>query len=102
MAVKKGKTKSGIKFQIDDRIKDDARFLYLLTKMQKNKEKKTEEALSEASSALFSLLGLVFGSDEALTAFMEAVAGAHGGICSIKDMIAEMTEIFEAMNAKNS
>ncbi len=102
MAVKKGQTKSGIKFQIDDRIRDDARFLYLLTKIRKNSGMKTDEALSEASNALFSLLGLVFGSDEALTSFMEAVAGAHGGICSTKDMIAEMTEIFEEMNVKNS
>ena len=32
--VVKGETKSGIKFQLDSRIKDDARLLFLLTRAQ--------------------------------------------------------------------
>ena len=34
----KGKTKSGIAFELDERIKDDARLTYLLVKMQQSKE----------------------------------------------------------------
>ena len=34
----KGKTKSGIKFQLDERIKDDARFLYYMAKSQDDEQ----------------------------------------------------------------
>lgn len=92
-----GKTKSGIKFQLDKRISDDARLLLYLTKMQ-------DESLdlTSKSQALFSLLELIFGSGEGLKIFMNEVAAKHNGIADVKSLIAELTDMLEALNLKNS
>ena len=95
MAVIKGTTKSGIEYQLDSRIKDDARLLFLLTKAQKTDD------LSASGAAMMDLLKLIFGSDDGVYVFMNAVADAHKGFCDIKNMTAELTEMFEALNAKN-
>lgn len=91
----KGKTKSGIVFELDERIKDDARLMYLLVKMQN-----AEEPI-EAGKAMNQLLALIFGSDDAAFTFMEEVANKHDGICSSEEMIAELTDMLNALNAKN-
>jgi hypothetical protein len=92
----KGKTKSGIKFQMDERIKDDARFLYYLAKAQDS-----DADVSEQSKAVMGILKLVFGTDEGVINFMDAVASTNGGVCDIKTMLDELTEMFDALNAKN-
>lgn len=97
MGMVKGKTKTGIQFQIDERIKEDARFLYYLTKVQ-DKDVKPEEQ----GKALVGILKLVFGTDEGVIQFMDAVASVHDGVCGVTEMVAEFTEIFDAVNAKNS
>ena len=93
----KGKTKSGIKFQIDERIRDDARFLYYLSKAQDK-----ESGIEEQSKAITGILKLVFGNDEGVITFMNAVAATNKGICDVQTMLSELTEIFDAINAKNS
>lgn len=93
----KGKTKSGIKFQLDERIKDDARFLVYIAKMQ-NKD----VSIEESSAATMGVLKLIFGSDEGVLQFMDAVASANNGVCDITIMMTELNEMFEALNAKNS
>ena len=93
----KGKTKSGIKFQLDERVKDDARFLYYLTKAQDE-----ESEMGDRSKAVMGILELIFGTDEGVITFMNAVAATNDGICSIEVMLSELTEMFEAVNAKNS
>lgn len=93
----KGKTKSGIKFQLDERIKDDARFLYYLTKAQDE-----ESDMGEKSKAIMGILNLIFGKDEGVINFMNAVASVNGGICNVEVMLSELTEMFDAINAKNS
>lgn len=95
MAVVKGVTKSGIKFQLDSKIKDDARLLFLLTKAQK-----TEDPTA-SGAAMMDLLSLIFGSDDGVFVFMNEVADKHKGVCGVKDMIAELQEMFDALNAKN-
>lgn len=97
MAIVKGKTKSGIKFQIDDRVRDDARFLYYLTKAQDNKSD-----MNAKSKAVMDILKLLFGTDENVITFMDAVASKHNGFCSVDVMLSELTELFEALNVKNS
>lgn len=93
----KGKTKSGIKFQLDERIKDDARFLYYLAKAQ------DESAdVSEKSKAIMGILKLVFGNDDGVINFMNAVAATNDGLCNVEVMLSELTEMFDAINAKNS
>ena len=96
MAVVKGKTKSGIKFQMDDRIKDDARFMYYLAKAQDS-----EADVSEQSKAVMGIMKLIFGTDEGVIEFMDAVAATNNGVCDVKTMLAELTEMFTALNAKN-
>lgn len=93
----KGKTKSGIKFQLDERIKDDARFLFYIAKMQ-NKD----VSIEESSAATMGVLKLIFGSDEGVLQFMDAVASANDGVCDITIMMTELNEMFKALNAKNS
>jgi hypothetical protein len=93
----KGKTKSGIKFQIDERIKDDARILYYLTALQK-----ADIEPMEASKGEFDLLGLIFGSQENVLAFMNAVAEANDGVCDTTTMLSELTSMFEVIGAKKS
>ena len=92
----KGKTKSGIKFQIDERIKDDARFLYYMAKSQDENADMTER-----SKAVMGLLKLIFGNDEGVISFMNTVASTNGGVCSTDVMLSELSEMFEALNAKN-
>ena len=93
----KGKTKSGIKFQLDERIKDDARFLYYMAKSQDD-----EADTAEKSKAIMGMLKLIFGNDDGVISFMNTVASTNNGVCSIDVMLSELTEIFEALNAKNS
>lgn len=92
----KGKTKSGIEFKINENVKNDARTLYLMTKMQDSSDP------SAQSKALFDLLKLVFGSEEGMVSFMDAVASKHKGVCGTDVMIEELTEMFDSINLKNS
>ena len=82
---------------MDERIKDDARFLYYLAKAQ------DESAdMGEKSKAIMGILKLVFGNDEGVITFMNAVASVNDGICNVEVMLSELTEMFDAINAKNS
>ena len=101
MALIKGTTKSGIEFQINSKIKDDTRPLYLMTKIQKcNAE--DPDSIMKTNDALWTLLSLIFGSDEEVFRFQNAVADKHKGVCDFKHMVTEITEILNAANAKNS
>ena len=91
-----GKTKSGIKYKLDERIKDDARFLYYLAKAQDD-----TSDMGEKSKATMGMLRLIFGSDEGVIDFMNAVAASNEGVCDFKTMLSELTEMFDALNAKN-
>ncbi|MBR4406078.1 MAG: hypothetical protein IKT30_06860 [Bacteroidaceae bacterium] len=93
----KGKTTSGIKFNLDERIKDDSRLLYLLIQIQSDKV-----TIERKGALVFDMLNLVFGSDENVMAFMEEVASKHDGFCTNDTLLAELNEIFEALGAKNS
>lgn len=92
----KGKTKSGIKFQLDERIKDDARLLFLVTRAQNTDDPMT------MSKAMMDLLTLVFGSEDNVLAFMNEVAAKNKGLCNSEKMLNELSDMFEAINAKNS
>ena len=96
----KGKTKSGIKFQIDERIRDDARFLFYVNKL--NKVKATDNNLSEISNYIMSLIEIIFGSEEGTITFMNEVAVKNKGVCDTITMFNEIKEIIEATNLKNS
>lgn len=82
---------------MDERIKDDARFLYYLAKAQDE-----ESDMGEKSKAIMGILKLVFGSDEGVIGFMNTVAATNDGVCNVQVMLSELTEMFDALNAKNS
>lgn len=94
--IVKGTTKSGIKYQLDNRIKDDARLLFLLTRAQNTADP------MEASKNIMDLLTLIFGSEDNVLVFMNEVAAKHKGVCQTKDLITEISDMFEGLNAKNS
>ena len=73
MAIVKGTTKSGIKFQLDSKIKDDTRLLFLMSMIQKCNLEDTESML-KANEALSDLLILIFGTDENVLAFIADVS----------------------------
>ena len=92
----KGKTKSGIKFQINEAIKDDARLLYMLVQLRSE-----EVSTEDKGKIVVDLLTLVFGRD-GIMPFMNAVAEKHDGVCTTEAMVTELNEILESINAKNS
>ena len=57
--------------------------------------------MSEQSNAVVGVLKLVFGTDEGVIQFMNAVAAVNNGVCEVKTMLDELTEMFDAINAKN-
>lgn len=93
----KGTTKSGIEYTLNEAIKDDARFIYYLTRIKSDKIDK--EAKSED---LFDMFKLIFGSEEGMISFMNAVAASHEGVCDPDNMLSELNEMLEAIEAKNS
>lgn len=95
-----GETRSGIKFAIDKRIKDDSRALFYVRNMRK-KIDSTEDKL-KATDAVYSLLELVFGSNGGLETFLNEVAYHHDGVADVTSLMEELTDIFEAVDLKNS
>lgn len=91
----KGKTKSGLKFQIDESIKNDTRLFQYLTELQSTDRNKQ-------SVALFDMLNLVFGGRDNVIAFQNAIANAHDGVCTAEVMMQELEEIFGALEIKKS
>lgn len=92
-----GKTRTGIKFTLDKRIKDDTRLLFWLSKIQDE-----ELEITQKNQALFSLLELVFGSGDGVRLFLNEVASKHDGVADPTSLINELTDMFEALNLKNS
>lgn len=93
----KGKTKSGIKFVLDERIKDDTRFMYYIARIQA-----PDLSAEEASEVLIGMLRLIFGSNEKVIGFMNEVAAKHKGVCDQESLMAELSDMFEALQVKNS
>ena len=89
-----GKTKSGIGFKVDRRILNDIRFLHYAVGMR-NDDKFI------AVKNMFEMYGLLFGGQDGMIRFENAVAAAHGGICTQQLLISELNEILEAIKAKN-
>lgn len=94
-----GETRSGIKFQIDKRIKDDSRTLFYVRNMRKKMDS-AEDKLN-ATDAVYSLLELVFGSNGGLETFLNEVAYRHDGVADVESLMDELSDIFEAINLKN-
>lgn len=93
-----GKTKSGIKFTINEKIGDDMRVALLIAEAKK--AAKEDKDAMEQMEPVVKLLELIFG--DGMMNFMDAVASTHDGICDAKSMVSELMEIFEAVNLKNS
>lgn len=93
----KGKTQTGIEFTLDKRIKDDARLLFWMARIQ-NKDL----SLQEQNSALFALLEVIFGSGEGLKVFLNEVAAKHDGVADVQSLFVELNDMFEALQIKNS
>jgi len=88
-----GITKSGFKFEIDDRILKDWRFVSALTKCQQSK---TEFGKLEGIMEMASLL---FGDryDE----YLKHIASKNDGFCDSQAIMEEIKEILESAKVKN-
>ena len=91
-----GATKSGISFVLDKRIKEDARFLHCLVKLQNKSIGKSVQV-----KYLYTMLELMFGED-GLMVFENEIAKHHGGVCGTKEFMQELNDIYEALDLKNS
>lgn len=100
-----GKTKSGIAFKIDERIREDWRFQKKLTKLISLRKKISQDAESSESAsddlaAIYNVISemeeLVFGGPEGAEAFENVVAQTYGGICSADIFQKEFLEIISA------
>lgn len=91
-----GTTKSGIAYTIDTRVRKDSRLLHQLVRLQSKKLNEFNRA-----EALYFLLDLMFGGDEGVFIFQNEVALHHDGICTYETLMAELNDIFEALNLKN-
>lgn len=91
-----GQTKSGITFTLDTRVKDDSRFLHCLVKMRDKSDRMKQ------AEYMYRLLDMMFGGDEGVLVFENEIAARHGGICTEKELITELQDIFDALKIKNS
>ena len=91
-----GTTKSGISFTLDTRVREDSRFLHYLVKMRDKSDR-----LKQAEY-MYKLLDMMFGGDEGVMVFEDEIARRHNGVCTEKELITELQDIFEALKIKNS
>lgn len=91
----KGKTSSGLKYEIDPNVKKDMRVLMFMTEMGRE-----DAGVLARSEAFFDLLKLIFGTQ--VPAFMNEVAHLHGGYADPECVYAELKEILQAADLKNS
>lgn len=98
--IVKGKTRSGIKFQIDKRIAEDNRAMYMIRNLRKYRNDK--EKAEEVIDSVYTLLELIFGSGDGLMIFMNEVALKHDGVADSASLMDELNDIFEACDLKNS
>ena len=95
-----GETRSGIKFAIDKRVKDDNRVMYYIRNMRKYKDGSAD--VEKASDAVYSLLEVIFGSGDGFVTFMNEVAYHHDGVADSPALMEELNDIFEVIGLKNS
>ena len=88
-----GKTKSGFKFNIDDRILTDWRFTMALTKAQNS------EGLEQLQGAQ-QMVALMLG-EEGQAKLMEHIAKKNDGYVPAEAVMKEVQDIFESKTVKN-
>lgn len=87
-----GETKSGYKFDIDDRILTDWRFTTALAKCQKSESVKQLEGMTD-------MVNLLFG--DKLDEFMNHIAEQNDGYIPTEAIMADVQDIFASKIPKN-
>lgn len=90
----KGKTSSGFKFEVDDRIIDDWRLLEAVS------DTTSEDSIVQMNG-LVKCIRLMLG-DKGLKDLKEHIAKSNDGYIPSTQMNAEVTDIMNACKAKNS
>lgn len=88
-----GTTKSGYKFDIDNRILKDWRFVSALTRCRQSK---TE---MEKLDGIMEMTRLLFG--DKFEEYLAFIASKNDGYCPAEVIMTEVSEIFESANVKN-
>ena len=91
----KGKTTSGLQYQINPRVKDDMRILMYL-----NQIRDKDLGAGEKMEAFDNFLKLIFGDQ--VPAFMNEVAARHNGVADMASISAELSEILSDDSLKKS
>ena len=94
--IVKGKTKSGYSFKIDSRVKDSRDLMRIWTAIQTETDSWKQVDLTNK------LAVLILGSEENVDKLEEKIKEQNDGYCTNTDFWAEINEIIEALNAKNS
>ena len=87
-----GETKSGFKYEIDDRVLKDWRFVEAITEADKGKGVAQLEGARK-------MIHLMFGED--YDKFMEHLAAQNDGYVPSEAVMAEVKEILESNTPKN-
>ena len=91
----KGKTSSGLQYQINPKVKDDVRILMYLNQITNE-----DVDAKDKSEAFGNFLTLIFGDQ--VPAFLNEVAARHDGVADYKSVNAELLEILGNENLKKS
>lgn len=87
-----GETKSGFKYEIDDRVLKDWRFIEAITEADKGKGVAQLEGARK-------MIHLMFGDD--YDKFMDHISEQNEGFVPAEAVMAEVKEIFENSTPKN-
>lgn len=87
-----GETKSGFKYEIDDRVLKDWRFIEAITEADKGKGVAQLEGARK-------MIHLMFGED--YDKFMDHISEQNEGFVPAEAVMAEVKEIFENSTPKN-
>lgn len=90
-----GKTKSGFKFKVREKIGEDARVAWYVALT-------TDEDDTTKMRGMRKLLQLISGSDDEYERLLEHVASKNEGLCPQDIVSAEIAEIISASNASKN
>lgn len=93
-----GKTKTGFKYEIDDRVLNDWRFVNALARAQGGVD--NDDKMDQLRGSL-EMVNLMFGK-EGEAKLMEHIAKTNDGYVPTEAVMNEIKDIFESKQVKNS
>ena len=92
--MKKGETKTGFEFCVDERVLNDWKVVKLVAKIQKN------ESPMDSIECIESL-GKITLTEKGFERMLKHIEKLNDGFCPIEKVGDEIADIFEQVNSKN-